>query len=233
MRRSFCQAAKRRREIVRHALHVGAAETEDFDRWLISWAQHNPRSKDPVGALMFAAERMGRPISEAHAETILDEAKTGRRYHKADSVGRWLGVTYAVRERLGFTTIGCIDVSKRGRRLLRKQRDRLYQQRKRREKGARPQSESLSATQPWEELGMSRRTWYRRNKAGKSVGTDSSAALFLSPADRVVPAERKRASEGGTSCLPIVGVDRYASLPLELRMMALGLPMDVELARAA
>ena len=58
MRRSFCQAAKRRREIVRHALHVGAAETEDFDRWLISWAQHNPRSKDPLGALMMAAERV-------------------------------------------------------------------------------------------------------------------------------------------------------------------------------
>src|SRR5215470_8370669 len=137
--RRFCPAAKRRREIVKHALYVGAADTEDFDRWLISWAQHNPRSKDPIGALMMAAERMGRPISEAYAETILDEAKRGRRYHKADSVGRLLGVTYAVRQRLRLTTIGCIDVSKRGRKHLRKVRDKIKKRNSRRAAGVRSQ----------------------------------------------------------------------------------------------
>src|SRR5215468_6079200 len=98
--RRFCPAAKRRREIVKHALYVGAADTEDFDRWLISWAQHNPRSKDPIGALMMAADRMGGAISEDGARAILTEAKAGPRCHKADDVGRWLGVTYAVRQRL-------------------------------------------------------------------------------------------------------------------------------------
>jgi hypothetical protein len=45
---NFCFAAKRRREIVLHARHVEAAETEDFSRWLIAWLWHNPGAKDQI-----------------------------------------------------------------------------------------------------------------------------------------------------------------------------------------
>src|SRR5262245_6048758 len=51
-RKNFDFAAKRRREIVLHARHVGAAETEDFDRWLLMLALHNPGAKDQVYYLM-------------------------------------------------------------------------------------------------------------------------------------------------------------------------------------
>jgi len=237
--RRFCPAAKRRREIVKHALYVGAADTEDFDRWLISWAQHNPRSKDPIGALMMAAERMGRPISEAYAETILDEAKRGRRYHKANSVGRLLGVTYAVRQRLRLTTIGCIDVSKRGRKHLRKVRDKIKKRNSRRAAGVRSRAEyeANSIVAQARAEGVSRMTLYRRKRAEQAKNspdvTGVSTAFFLSPADRPVTWRESGPPERDTSCPSTMVVDRYETLPLELRWMALGLPMPESLAKAA
>jgi hypothetical protein len=48
-RQNFDFSAKRRREIVAHALDVGAAETEDFPRWLIAWHWYNPKAKDRFG----------------------------------------------------------------------------------------------------------------------------------------------------------------------------------------
>jgi len=59
-RGAFSVPVTRRGEIVRHAKHVGAADTEDYWRWLVAWVWHNPTSKDQVGALMFASVRMGR-----------------------------------------------------------------------------------------------------------------------------------------------------------------------------
>src|SRR5262245_52827511 len=73
-RKGFDFHAKRRSEIVKHARHVGAVDTEDFDRWLIQWAVHNPGSKDEIWAVMNAARRMGGKITEAQAEAICDEA---------------------------------------------------------------------------------------------------------------------------------------------------------------
>jgi hypothetical protein len=76
----------------------------------------------------------------------------------ADRLGRWLGLTHAIRTALRITTIGSVDVGKRTRKELRRRKDRAYQERRRRDRGARPHSESLSQSQPWKELGMSRRT---------------------------------------------------------------------------
>jgi hypothetical protein len=154
--------AKRRREIEAHALHVGAAETEDFDRWLVAWQWHNSQSTDPVGATVEASRRMGRDLSEAEAAHIATKAGTYPKRLSADALGMWLGVTYAQREVLRITTIGAANVKKRARKELRKRKDRIYQQRKRLARGSRPQSQSLSRTKPWEAMGISKRTWYRR-----------------------------------------------------------------------
>jgi hypothetical protein len=47
-----------------------------------------------------------------------------------------------------------------------KEKDRLYQRERRRSKGVKPRHEyeanSLSATKPWQQLGISRSSWYRR-----------------------------------------------------------------------
>jgi len=243
-RQNFDLLAKRRREIVLHARHVGAAQTDDFDRWLIAWVWHNRKATDQIWSVMEAAKRMGGRISEAEASAITKEASTTRKHPTADNLANFLHVTYAQRQALGLTTIGSVDVKKRARKELRKRRDRLAKEKKRRALGMRPQSESLSATKPWEKLGKSRRTWYRQNKLRTGTGTTLSAAIFLSSDDRPVPPERKRNSSGAVAPkkergLPssqtatTMAADGYALLPLELRLLALGLPMPENLARAA
>jgi hypothetical protein len=117
-----------------------------------------------------------------------------RKHLSADNLAKFLGVTYAQRQALRITTIGSIDVKKRARKKLRKREDRLAAERKRRERGMRPQPESLSATQPWKELGMSRRTWERRrNMARDASDATLSAARYLKGADRLASPEGKQA----------------------------------------
>src|SRR5262249_51137379 len=91
---------------------------------------------------------------------------------------------------LKIRTIGACDVPKRMRTIKRKYKDWLRKRQVRRARGMRPHSESLSATQPWREEGMSRTTWYRKNKARKAHGTVLSAVHLYSSTDRVVPVER-------------------------------------------
>jgi hypothetical protein len=186
-------AAKRRKEIVSHARHVGAGDTDYMEPWLVAWVWHNPKAKDQIWSVMEAAKRMGGSVTEAEASAITEEASVTRKHLSADNLARFLGLTYRERTILKITTIGACDFSKAQRRKQRKHKDRLYQERKRRDVGAQPQSESLSATKPWEDMNMSRRTWYRRNKgATGTVGTTSSAPSLLIGTDEVVPLERKQ-----------------------------------------
>jgi hypothetical protein len=180
-RENFDFAAVRRREIERHALHVGAAATDDLPRWLIAWHWHNQSSKDPVGAICEAARKMGRnSFTPAEAEAVIEEASTTRRCCSADRLAGYLGVTYRDREAVKLTTIGSTDVGPRSRRELRKLKARRRDERRRRSRGAipRPQYEAnaLSRTKPWKAIGMSRRSWYRHRKAGTS-GTGPRAAI--------------------------------------------------------
>jgi hypothetical protein len=245
-RKNFDLPAKRRREIVLHGRYVGAAQTEDFSRWLIAWAWHNPKAKDPIWSVMECAKNMGGgEITEAEASAITEEASITRKHLSADNLARFLDVTYAQRQALRLTTIGSVNVKKRARKELRKRQDRLAKEKKRRALGMRPQSESLSATQPWRKLGMSRAAWYRRNKARNKSETTLSAAIFLSSEDRPVSpeggaglAERHCRAEGKKEDFRLatattLAVDRYGALPLELRLAALCLPMPANLARAA
>jgi hypothetical protein len=135
---SFYLLGKRRRVIVVHARYVDAMDTEDRDRWLIAWVWHN-RSQDQVGALIWASQRMGRKwwpgISESEAEEMIASAKTTPKRTKADELAVYLGLKYAVRQQLGISTIGSIDVGPQARRELRKRRQRLRMERNRRAKG--------------------------------------------------------------------------------------------------
>jgi hypothetical protein len=234
---NFSFPAKRRREIVLYARYVGAGDTEDFSRFLIAWLWHC-KAEDQIWALMEAAKSMGGNITEAQASAITEEASIIRKCWSADNLARFLGLTYVQREKLGIKTIGSIDVKKRARKVLRQRKDRMYRERKRRAAGMRPQSESLSATQPWKAMGMSRRSWYRRNKPRN--GTTLSAAIFLSSEDRTVPTglservfdtqEKKKKELPSSQTATTVAADRYvtahSSLPLELRLYALGLSSD-------
>src|SRR5262249_23282753 len=149
--------------------------------------------------LMRTAERLGGQITEAEAIAIADEADDIPHCWSADRVAKYLGVTYAQRQALGLTTIGSIDIGRRSRTVLRKRRACRREERRRRATGAIPRAEyeakSLSATKPWKELGISRRTWERRRN--KARDASPCAANFLSsehgpatPARGAGPCER-------------------------------------------
>ena len=256
--------ALRRREIVRYACFVGAMATDDRDRWLIAWVWHNPEAEDQVWSVMLAFQQMNRrltavptgdgtlwteePLREAEAIAIIDEAAEFGPIWNADKLAKYLGLTYQQRTTCRIKTIGARDFSKKQRRRQRRHKDQIYQQRKREAAGARPHSQSLSATQPWRESGMSRATWYRQNKARMRRETVSSAITLCSPVDRSVSMERARmefergfASKKGrglpsSQTATTIAVDRYESLPTELRVLALGLvetDWTKNLARAA
>jgi hypothetical protein len=234
--------AQRRAEIVRHARYVGAADTDDLSRWLTAWIRHNPNSKDQVGAVIEAARRMGRAdMTPADARAIIDEARELPPRPKADKLADWLGVTYTVRQRLRFRTIGSVNVKKRARTVLRKRARRLAQAARRHAAGARPQSQSLTRTKPWEAMNMSRATWYRRRTNSElRRETDSwpiTLNLYATDSSQGNSSAAVAAKEEGglpssqtASTLAVYG---YESLPVELRLLALGLPMSENLARAA
>src|SRR5262245_22466503 len=199
---NFDFPAKRRREIVLHARHIGAAETEDFSRWLIAWHWYNAKATDPIWSLMEAAKRMGGKITEAEASAITEEASIIRKCWSADNLARFLGVVYADRQALGLTTIGSVDVKKRARKVLRQRKDRLYREAKRRANGVltRTEWEANSVAVRAREEGVSRMTIYRRRKRAEQAKsrpdvTGVSAAIFLSTVDTPVTRAPKLASE--------------------------------------
>jgi hypothetical protein len=245
-RKNFDFPAKRRREIVLHGRYVGAAKTEDFTRWLIAWVWHNPKAKDQIWSVMEAAKRMGGKITEAEASAITEEASITRKQLSADNLARFLGVTYAQREELGIKTIGSIDVKRGARKVLRQRKDRLYRERKRRASGVRARSdyEANSVAAKARAAGVSRMTIYRRKRAAEPTKnspnvTGVSAAIFLSSEDRPVTPEgveglsergfaSKKArglpsSQTATTMAVDNAVSAYSQLPLELRLVALGL----------
>jgi hypothetical protein len=190
---------QRKCEIERCAQHLSAYLIDEiidgeivrryFEQFLIAWAAHNRKSKDPVGDLMAAAVRMGGPITKAEARAALDQAEDMPHAWKADDIAHYLGIFFADRKELGLKTIGSVDVGKGARKVLRQREDRMYQQRKRRARGAKPlaqyEAEALSNTRPWERHGISRAQWYRRGKP--SDETSASAVNDETSASAVPP----------------------------------------------
>lgn len=85
----------------------------------------------------------------------------------ADAFARELGVTHAEVLSHDLRTIGAIDRTKAARIVEERTRDRQYQKAVRAQGGATARQDSLSARKPWQALGMSRATYYRKVEAGE------------------------------------------------------------------
>ena len=117
---------------------------------------------------------------------------------KADTLARFLGLTYADRTRLGICTIGAIDATKAQRKALHKEKwrklDKARQEANRRAAGAKPHALSASRTRPWEAFGIKRRQWERRGKPlpPKPDDANSSDLIGRSPIlDELASSSRK------------------------------------------
>lgn len=87
---------------------------------------------------------------------------------RADPLAWRLHLTAADRSALKITTIGAIDAGKAARLKRRRERARQRKEQQRRAQGAKPRAEYLANVKrdkPWQALGISRATYFRRRRA--------------------------------------------------------------------
>jgi hypothetical protein len=129
---------------------------------------------------------------------------------KADPLADELDLDYATRTRLGITTIGAVDFSKRQRTRRRRKLNNDKKRLKRVQAGATPHAVSEARLKPWLALGISESTYRRRKRRDSNSGTAypkgiGASGESLSPDRRAAP--RGRLSARGAS-----GVGRGESL---------------------
>lgn len=113
-------------------------------------------------------------LVDGERQQFLQEATQSRPPRlKADTLAKRLNLTSDVRQALNINTIGAIDLLEAERRERRLARDRERKASRRREGGRKPRSDylqnSVSQAKPWLAEGVSRRTWYRRQRAMAQV----------------------------------------------------------------
>jgi hypothetical protein len=105
------------------------------------------------------------------AQHLIEQAIAKPLRWRADKLAVRLNLTAADRSRLGIKTIGACDLTKAEREAARKARKRQTERKGRRAKGVKPRAEYLATSaeraKPWLAEGISRRTWYRRQRAAQ------------------------------------------------------------------
>jgi hypothetical protein len=91
----------------------------------------------------------------------------------ADKVGDLLQVTAEERHFAKITTIAAVDETRaeRAERRRVEKAEKIRAERNRKPRAA-YEAESISRERPWEELGISRRTWYRRQTMSRPMSHD-------------------------------------------------------------
>jgi hypothetical protein len=109
-----------------------------------------------------------------------------------------LGLVFELRQALGLTSIGSIDVDRAARAKRRAEIKKERESERRRNDGSMSREEYLarskSRTKPWEEMGISRRT-YERRKARETQCRKCGDKLL----DTTCGAEQKSAQSCGSS----------------------------------
>jgi hypothetical protein len=119
-------------------------------------------------------------LTLAERDKLIAEATLFARAWTADELAWRYKVTKEERTMIGLTTIGAIDQTKGQRTKRRKARDRARRAIERQRKGSIPRNvyEATSAEQlrPWVAEGISRATWYRRQRRETGLSRDTGAS---------------------------------------------------------
>jgi hypothetical protein len=106
--------------------------------------------------------------SESYAEDIARKAAERTSRLTAGSLGWRVRLSLSERRELRIRTIRAVGQTDASVAADRKQRDREEKERQRRRAGVKPrtqwEAESKAQTKPWEAMGMSRATWYRKGQ---------------------------------------------------------------------
>jgi hypothetical protein len=141
----------------------------------------------PTDRMRAEIERWAPWMNEDEARELrleINSTPVWQRKPKPRTLGERLNVTYAERTRLGLRTIGPCDMTEAAMALIRKQEKR--RRNKLRYAQSRPDylAASLSQTKPWEQEGISRRTWERRRVASQSHINLTKTCLLLASKEK-------------------------------------------------
>jgi hypothetical protein len=150
------------------------------DLWIAAchiW--HLARQCGPILALRQWAAQWAPWCGPDELQALIDRVDADPRKWTADELAHELGVAvmpFAVRQALGLTTIGSIDVDKAGRTQRRGAKKKENNTAWRRRQGSVSREEYLAANtanrdKPWLALGISKPTYYRRKKREAQCGT--------------------------------------------------------------
>ncbi len=129
-----------------------------------------------VSTLSLATRRAGLSVGldQISAQVAATEAwrqkeseRLGRNHYVAmrgDTIGRLLGITTEIRRDVKAWSIVPYGATREQMMEQYRTREKERKEADRRAKSVKPRSQSLSRTKPWEQLGMSRPTWYRKGK---------------------------------------------------------------------
>jgi hypothetical protein len=124
----------------------------------------------------------------------------------ADPMAKRFGVDFAMRTRLRLTTIGSIDCGKAKRAKLRAKRNNEAKRARRAEAGAVPHSASAEQTKPWLALGISRATYFRRQKAARNETRETDSATAYAKHIMLKPKQSQQANTASPARLTRQGV---------------------------
>jgi hypothetical protein len=143
-------------------------------------------------------------MSADKAASLVHRAMTERKI-TSDTLGKWLWLDADTRERMRLWQLGAHDLDATGRaarsrersRERKRQRDREREEQKRRQngnqtRGAWLEQNSASRLKPWEALGISRRTYYRRRSKTDGTGPSPLPAVAVTASAVLGPALGQR-----------------------------------------
>lgn len=149
-------------------------------------------------------------------EQLIERVAGDPRKWDADQLAAELGLTIAVRDALGLTTIGAVDLDKAGRESRRAEKSNDRRTKNRRKDGVVPRAQWLAQNckgQPWVPLGMTKSKYYRLglHKAeartsetgapAANIGNDWCGRTSLTSAKQAVEMDAERIKRDGAERL--------------------------------
>jgi hypothetical protein len=166
----------------------------------------------PIERMRREIERWAPWMSEDEAQEVIDEINLTPEWQRrpmARTLGERLQLPYTERARLQIQTIGPHDMTGAAMELIRKQKKRQRDRRRRISQGAETRAAYLakhatSKQQPWIALNISRRTYYHRIKQERANCTGPRQVNLTKTGLALVQKEKKgsKASECGRVSTP-------------------------------
>jgi hypothetical protein len=178
-------------ERVFHYRYGGALPDDDAGRDdLVIVAHHIAHLDDAAARILSWARLWASWMPADELQRMIADVTARPRKFRADTLGWRLRLSSADRRALGLKTIGAFDQMTAQRALRRKIQRRAREHVRRRQRGAQPRADyeasSITRGRPWEALGISRRTWYRRKRKSSAGELADTATLPILP-DRSEP----------------------------------------------